>query len=259
MKFFNCLLIAFFTVISVSVFAQNNKPYLIVGTYNSAISDGIYVYQFDEKTGDMKKISHVPTSNASYVTVSPSGNYIYAVNENGNKDNTGGAVSAFSFDKKNGQLQWINKVSSQGNDPCYIDIDHSGKWLSVANYSGGSMSVLPVKSDGAVGTVVSQVQHYGKGPNNDRQEKPHVHYAAFTNNNKYIAVNDLGIDQVALYPIHLTTGAIDEADAIKVKTKPGAGPRHIAFHPTKNFMYLIEELSASVAVYKLSKNKLVLK
>jgi len=241
-----------------TVSAQKNNPYLIVGTYNSNSSDGIYVYQLDDKTGNLTKVSNVKTSNASYLTISPKGNFVYAVNENGNDHNTGGAVSAFAFDKKSGILSFINQESTKGNDPCYIDIDKSGKWLSVANYSGGSLSLLPVLQNGSIGKIAAQVQHFGKGINTERQEKPHVHCVIFSKSGNYVAVTDLGIDQLFLYPIDKNKGVVNEQNAISTKVTAGAGPRHVVFHPTKKYVYLIEELTGSISVFKWVENKLTL-
>ena len=258
MKLINCLLFLLISVSSLQIAAQKHKPFLVVGTYNSALSDGIYVYQFDDKTGDVKKISNVKTSNASYLTVSPNGNYVYAVNENGNEQNTGGTVSAFSFDKKSGVLSFINKESSQGNDPCYIDIDKNGTWLAVANYSGGSASLLPILADGSVGASTSQVQYFGKGVNAARQEKPHVHCAQFSNDGNHVALTDLGTDQLYIYPFDKSNHNFDGHHVIITKVTPGAGPRHVVFHPTQKYVYLIEELTGSISVFHWVENKLVL-
>ena len=258
MKLINCLLFLLISVSSLQIAAQKHKPFLVVGTYNSALSDGIYVYQFDDKTGDVKKISNVKTSNASYLTVSPNGNYVYAVNENGNEQNTGGTVSAFAFDKKSGTLSFINKESSQGNDPCYIDIDKNGTWLAVANYSGGSASLLPIHADGSVGASTSQVQYFGKGVNAARQEKPHVHCAQFSNDGNHVALTDLGTDQLYIYPFDKSNHDFDGHHVIITKVAPGAGPRHVVFHPTQKYVYLIEELTGSISVFHWVENKLVL-
>ena len=258
MKLINCLLLVLCITIFSNLSAQKNKPFLVVGTYNSATSDGIYVYQFDDKTGDLKLISNVKTSNASYLTVSPNGKNVYAVNENGNDQNTGGGVSAFAFDPSSGKLSFINKVSSEGNDPCYIDIDKNGKWLAIANYSGGSAALLPVNADGSIGKSTSQVQFYGKGVNIARQEKPHAHCAQFSNDGQYMAVTDLGTDQLHLYPFDKSSHNFDESHSILTKVTPGAGPRHIVFHPTKKYLYLIEELTGSISVFHWMEKKLIL-
>ena len=104
--------------------------YMIVGTYTSGKSEGVYVYDFNSADGSYKEISHVKTSNPSYVAVSPDEKFVFAVNENSNNDN-GGEVSSFSFDKTTGTLTPLNKQLTGGDSPCYVDVDHTGKWIFV--------------------------------------------------------------------------------------------------------------------------------
>jgi 6-phosphogluconolactonase len=109
-------------------------------------------------------------SNPSYLAVSPGGKFVYAVNENGGKQP--GEVSAFSFDKKNGQLRFINKQQTGGDHPCYITLSKNGKQAIVGNYSGGNFSVFTINSDGSLNGLSQLVQHVGSGANKQRQENP---------------------------------------------------------------------------------------
>src|SRR4249920_2854162 len=133
MRFILCLLTLFS---SVTAFTQDY--YLFIGTYTSGKSKGIYVYQFNAATGHFKAVGDVASKNPSYLALSPTGKYLYSVNENGG--NEPGQVSSYSFDKATGQLQFLNSRSSGGADPCYISENKTGKWLFVANYSGGSLA-----------------------------------------------------------------------------------------------------------------------
>ena len=154
------------------LFPDNPKEnYLIVGTYTGGKSEGIYVYKFNSEDGSFKEVSHVKTSNPSFVTVSPDEKFVYAVHEDG-KNGNGGEVSAFSFNKENGTLTLLNNQPTGGDHPCYVEIDKTGKWVFAGNYSSGSLSVLPVNADGSLAAPSTQTTHTGSGPNKNRQEKP---------------------------------------------------------------------------------------
>ena len=127
-------------------FSQNH--YLIVGTYDSPKSEGIYVYQFNSNNGSAKELSHIKTSNPSYICISPNKKFVYAVNENADKNGKGGSVTSFTFDKKLGTLSKINSQLSEGSNPCHVIVDKTGKWIIVGNYSSGNFSVLPVNKKG---------------------------------------------------------------------------------------------------------------
>lgn len=246
----------FSIVLPLSLLAQATKDdYLIVGTYTGGKSEGIYVFKFNNKDGSATEVSHVKTSNPSFVTVSPDKKFVYAVNENG-KDGHGGEVSAFSFDRETGVLTFINKQSTQGDDPCYVTIDKTGKWIFAGNYSSGSLSVLPVHADGSLGEVSTHIQDTGSGPNKERQEKPHVHCTVLSPDNHWLYVPDLGIDKVMIYAFDAATGKLTPAPQPSAPTVPGMGPRHITFHPNGRFAYLVTELSGTVMTYQYKNGEL---
>jgi len=250
------LLIALLYV-SVFTFSQTSadEHYMIVGTYTSGKSEGIYVYKFNSKTGEFNHVSTAKNvSNPSYLTVSPDEKFVYAVNENHAKEKFGGMVSSFSFNKKEGTLTPINQKPSEGNDPCYISVDKTGKWAVIANYSSGTASVLPVKKDGSLDSAVSFIQHEGSGVNSDRQEGPHAHSAVLSKDNNYAFICDLGLDKIMIYSFNNKTGKLTPASTPYVETEPGAGPRHFDFHPNNKFAYLIEELTGSISAYAYKGN-----
>ncbi len=238
------------------LFAQKPAPKsydLIVGSYTKGTAQGISVYRFYTESGRMAYLSQVPTSNPSYVCVSANNRFIYAVNEDG-KD---GGVSSFSFEPKNGILMPINKQSSQGADPCYISIDKEQRNAFVANYSSGSLVVLPINKDGSLGAVSQKIQDSGKGANAARQEGPHVHTAFFSPDEKYLFYNDLGTDKMGhtRYKPSEAQPLVPMPDE-DVKFMPGAGPRHMDFTPDKKYVYVITELSASVTAFEYHGGKM---
>lgn len=227
---------------------EEGRQYLIAGTYTSEKSKGIYVYDFNSADGACREISYVNTSNPSYVAVSPDKKFLFAVNENSNNDN-GGEVSSFSFDNKTGVLTPINKQLTGGDSPCYVDVDHTGKWIFVANYSSGTFSVLPVNADGMIGKAATTIKYEGSGVNKQRQEKSHVHCTYISADNKWLFVSDLGTDKVMIYAFDAATGKLTPAPQPFIKIRDGGGPRHIAFHPTNRFAYVVEEMGGAVDAF----------
>jgi 6-phosphogluconolactonase len=243
---------------------------LLIGTYTGGgKSEGIYVYRFDTGNGELTRVASAQTVNPSYLAVSRDSNYVYAVNElpgdNGPASQRGG-ISAFRFDRASGQLSFINRVSSDGNDPCYLSISPDGKYLLTANYSvaanpGGSFAVFPLASDGHVGASVLTVHHEGSGPVKGRQDNSHVHSTVFSPDGKYLFAQDLGVDKVFAYrytpdPSASQRGLFGPTDSRYVPIKAGSGPRHLVFDASGKHAYLTTELNASVTVFDYRDGKL---
>ena len=243
------------TVIGQPVPSVREEHYMIVGTYDSPKSEGVYVYKFNGNDGTAKEISHIKTPNASFVAVSPNEKFIYAVNEDAPKDGKGGEIVAFTFNKENGSLSLINKQPSGGDHPCHVEVDKTGKWVFASNYSSGSLSVFPVNADGGLGAATT-IQHYGAGKNEQRQKGPHVHGAIISADNRWLFVTDLGIDKVMIYAFDAATGKLTPASQPFAQSEAGSGPRLFTFHPNKKFAYMIEELSGTIVTYKYKKGKL---
>ncbi|MDZ7934164.1 MAG: lactonase family protein [Emticicia sp.] len=230
---------------------SKDEQYLIVGTYTRPNtknpSEGIYVYKFNTNTGDFNAVSKVTgISNPSFLTVSPDQKFVYSVSETGD-----GSVTAYSFDKKSGNLTKLNTQSSGGADPCHISIDKTGKWVLVGNYSGGNLSMLPVNTDGSLGKATQTINHEGNGPNKNRQEKPHVHSVNIAPNNQDIFVPDLGIDKIMTYHLDAKNGKLSAGKLAFTKVVDGSGPRHFTVHPNGKFAYVIQELSSTVTAFQL--------
>jgi 6-phosphogluconolactonase len=239
----------FLLFIAIAGRLQAQTYYLMVGTYDSPNSEGIYVYKFNSRDGSTKAISHVKTGNPSYLAISPDKKYVYAVNENADSSGKGGRVTSFSFNNKTGKLTQLSQQSSGGNNPCYITIDKTGNWVLAGNYSSGNFSVLPVKN-GILGKAKKTVQHQGFGPDTTRQESPHVHGIFMKKNNTGFYVTDLGIDKLMQYNFQSTSGAVSAATPPSVDLSSGSGPRHLEFHPRLPLIYVINELSGTIDVLK---------
>jgi 6-phosphogluconolactonase len=236
-----------------AVHAQNS--YLLIGTYTNGKSEGIYVYDFNSATGNALYKSKVKASNPSFLAVSPNRQYVYAAFEQGSK-NGGGQLGAYHFDKKTGSLQFINQQASGGDDPCFVSTDRTGKWLAAANYSGGSLAILPVAKNGGLNPASTVIQHSGSSVNKDRQEKAHVHSSFFSADNRFLLTPDLGMDKIMIYSFNPQTGKLKTAGQPFAKTVDGSGPRHIVFSPNNKYVYLMQELTGKIVTYQYSNGRL---
>jgi 6-phosphogluconolactonase len=234
-----------------TVIPKPKREYFVyVGTYTGNNSKGIYAYRFNSSTGKADSIGLVAeTANPSFLAVHPNQRFLYAVNEVSDFEGKSGYVSAFSIDARTGHLNLINKVSSGGADPCHLAVDKSGKWLFVANYSGGSLSLFPIKESGELGTASIQVQHNGSSVNQRRQEGPHVHSVNLSSDNRILLVCDLGLDKIMIYRFDAGKGTLKLNDPSFVKLLPGSGPRHLSFHPGGRLVYLINELDSTLTAF----------
>ena len=223
-----------------------------VGTYTEggSASKGIYVYRFDAKSGKLTSIGlAAQTINPSFVAIAPSHRFLYAVNEVGNyQGKKSGGVSAFAIDSSTGKLKFLNQVASGGADPCYITVDATGKYVLVANYTGGSVAVFPVLEDGRLGDASAFIQHTGHGTNPERQEGPHAHSIDLSPDNRFAIVDDLGLDETLVYKFDAAKGSLTLEQDSGVKADPGAGPRHFTFSPNGRFAYVLTEMGSTVSV-----------
>ena len=246
--------------------AQNSAQHYIlyVGTYTTGESKGIYAYGYDAASGKLQSLGlAAATENPSFLAVDAKNEHLYAVNETGNFKGTSGGVTAFSIDRKTGKLSQLDEVASGGADPCYISLDRSGKYLLVANYTGGTVAVLPILADGRLGEATSVVADEGTlGPNKERQEKPHAHWIQATARNRFVYVSDLGLDRVLIYKFDASKGTLSrgeshgtDKDFFSAKLAPGTGPRHIAFSADGKFMYVLGEMDATVTVFSNDDNE----
>ncbi|MEC1373280.1 lactonase family protein [Heyndrickxia oleronia] len=209
-----------------------------IGTYTKGESEGIYTFSLDTEEARIQGVKLAASlDNPTYVTVSQDKQYLYSVVKEGEQ---GGAAS-FSI-KNNGELEELNRELSPGASPCHISVDSKNKTVVTANYHRGTVEAYLTTSNGSLEPVSSIIQHEGSGPDKERQEKPHVHYAGFTPDEKYVAVVDLGIDQLITYEV--VNGQLKLAN--KLSLKPGCGPRHLTFHPNGDYAYLMTEMSSEV-------------
>jgi 6-phosphogluconolactonase len=232
-----------------------------VGTYTEPIrfgtgevfrgrGQGIHLYRLREATGALEQLaSPVASPNPSFLALAPGRRFLYAVNElKSHEGRPTGTVSAFALDPDTGEPRLLNRVVTQGTDPCYLTLDRTGRWLLVANYASGSVCVLPVAADGRLGEASDFVQHHGASVHPERQRGPHAHCVVLDKANRHAFVADLGLDRVMSYRFDPGEGRLEPNEEPWLALSAGAGPRHLVFHPEGRHAYLINELDSTVLV-----------
>ena len=224
-----------------------------VGTFTTGKSVGIYLCRLNLGDGSLELVGATEgVVNPSYLTVDRARRRLYAVNAvNEFEGAPGGGVSAFGIDTKTGALRLLNRQRSMGAGPCYVTAADSGRFVLVANYRGGNVAVLPVRKDGSLGEAADVKQFEGSGPNRERQEAPHAHCILLDRANEHAYACDLGTDRVMSYRFDRRTGRLAPGARASVSLRPGAGPRHLTFHPNGRLAYVLNEIDATVTAFAL--------
>lgn len=228
---------------------------LYVGTYtDDKRAEGIHLARFDTRTGALELLRSFDAGpNPSFLAVDPHKRFLYAVNEveeRGGRKNTG-AVTAFAIDRDTGALARLNERPSDGAAPCYVSITSDGRSALVANYTGGSVALFPIASDGELMPAMRVVGHSGHGPRADRQEAPHAHCIVPDRRSHFALAADLGADRVIVYRLGDRRAPLERVSDVAMR--PGAGPRHIAIHPTLSFAFVSNELDSTVTMLRLDR------
>jgi len=224
---------------------------VFIGTYTGPTSEGIYAFRFDERSGAMAPLGlAVATPNPSFLAISPDRRFLFAVNETSSFDQEkSGSVRSFSIDAATGKLTELSVQSSRGADPCHLAVDRTGRFLAVANYTGGNFALFPIGADGRLGPASAVLTNEGSGPNRARQDRPHAHAVVFDPGNRFLLGADLGIDRVLVYRFDAARGTIAPNTPPSATVTAGAGPRHLAFHPNGRQLFSINELTSTVTEF----------
>lgn len=218
------------------------------------------VCHLDCVTGQLQTLSVTNTGVKSplYADIDAQGRYMYVADHMPDCDGTlGGAICAYQIEPDSGKLNYLNRRPSRGQTPCYIAISADGKFVLTANYSNGSVAVLPIGDGGLLGEAVTSVQHEGSSVT-DRQTGPHAHCFRFDLDNHFALAADLGADRVVVYRFNSDTGGLSPNEPTHASTPPGAGPRHITFSADARFAYVINELDNTITVMGYDNHKGVL-
>lgn len=240
------------TLSELSLGAKRDGEVLVyVGTYTTGKSEGIYLYRLNLASGELKQVGTTRgVVNPSFLALAPSRRYLYAVNEVGDfAGKKSGAVSAFAIDQRTGALRLLNQQASLGADPCYVDVAADGRFVLIANYTGGNVTVFPVQRDGSLGEATDMKQAQGSSVNPERQQGPHAHCIVLDPPNRFAYSCDLGTDKIMIFRFDSSNGKLLPAEPPWLQVAPGAGPRHLAFHPGGKYFFVLSELRSTVTAF----------
>lgn len=224
--------------------------YAYVGCYTApdrgGHGTGIGIFRVDPATGAWIAAGvMVAGTNPAFLAVHPSGDFLYAVH-----GGDASAVSAFARDRTSGALTFLNQQPSGGQNPVHLSLTPDGRLLVVANYTGGTVGSLPVGDDGRLGPPGSIIPLIGTpGPDPQEQDRPHPHHCPVDPVGRFVIIPDKGCDRLFVFRPGDMAGTIVANDPPGMDTRPGAGPRHIAFHPRGMYAYVANELDSTVTTY----------
>ncbi|HEX4578171.1 MAG TPA: lactonase family protein [Edaphobacter sp.] len=238
------------TLTARSTFAQQSSHLLLVGTQTTGTSKGIYAYSF--QNGELTGQSLAAEADSpTFLALSPNGRILIAANEVSTYEGkSSGAVSTFTLDRTTNRLAKINETASLGPGPCHVAFDHTGRCAFVANYGGGSAASFSVTPGGHLSPAVSFFQYTGSGPDPARQKSPHAHRVTVSPDNRFLLVNDLGLDAIHIYRLDSGTAKLTLNDPPAWRSAAGAGPRALQFHPNGKFAYCVTEMTSTVVVLR---------
>lgn len=240
------LLLTMVTVMLPSV-TQAEDLTLFITSFAAGEKGAVHTFSLDSSTGKLtEKQSEAGVEHPFYVAVRPDGRFLYSIHAKSFGSQEDEQVAAYAINGDSGELTLLNRQSARGSAACYLAVDSTGQTLLVANYLTGSVGSFPIRQDGSIGEMVSFVQHTGTSVNPARQQEPHAHCFVISPNNRFAYAADLGIDKIQCYRLDPDRSTLTANVQPFVRTLPGAGPRHLIFHPSQNWMYVINELANSV-------------
>ncbi|HEV2123783.1 MAG TPA: lactonase family protein, partial [Chloroflexota bacterium] len=229
--------------------------FVYVGTFtgegDQAKAKGISVYRLDQETGALSHVQTVEDLNSpTFVALHPHKPFLYSVERKWHDPaRNDGAVTAFSIDAQSGKLTLLNRQSSGGQSPAYVGVHPTGRYAFAANYGSGHVTAIPIGADGRLDEPTSVVHHQGKSTNPRRQEGPHAHFITSDPSGQYVLSCDLGIDRVMIYRFNPEDGKLNPNDLPYAQVSSGAGPRHLAFHPSRRFVYVNNEIDSTLSAF----------
>lgn len=209
--------------------------------------EGITVYSMDGQSGDWTPVQLLSgVVNPSFLTLNHAGDSLYCVHGGDNHRE----VSAFAVDQQTGTLASLNTQPCGGRNPVHLSVHPTDRFLAVANYTDGSVAALPITPDGTLAPLTMVTTQTGAlGPNAAEQSGAHPHHIPFDPAGRFLIVPDKGLDCIFVYRPDLAHGALVPNDPPFVRTQPGSGPRHAAFHPHLPYVYVVNELDSTITTY----------
>lgn len=217
---------------------NQNKYVAYVSTYTQGDNHGIKIYDVDMENGRFIEKDQVEITNSSYVTLSHNEKYLYSITDFG--------VEAYRI-KRNGTLDLLNFASANGMRGCYVSTDYTDKYLFIAGYHDGKLTVMRLNDDGSIGEITDEIYHKGLGSMADRNFRPHINCARMTHDNKYLLVADQGMDHINVYRFDTVTGKVLLVDVIR--SEIDSAPRHIKISRDGKYLYIVHEWKCYIDVY----------
>ena len=244
------------------LWAASGPSLMFAGTYTDkrSTSLGIYAFRWDADAGTLESLGlAAPTVSPSFLALSPNRKHLYAVNEvDQYRGQPSGSVSSFALEGASGKLKPLNVVPSGGTGPCNIATDFTGKAVFVANYDSGSAASYRVQGKGSLSKPVSRLQYSGHGADPQRQTKPHAHCTTVSPDNRWVLINDLGLDRISVYRMDPLSAQLTPNEPAFYEALPGSGPRNFTFHPSGRWAYSLNEIANTVDALAWDSDKGVL-
>ena len=222
---------------------SKEKYVAYISSYTQGDSHGIRIYDVDMKNGRFKEKDKVEITNSSYLTISHNGKFLYSITDFG--------VEAYTI-QPDGDLELINFAPINGMRGCYVSTDYTDRYLFVAGYHDGKLTVLRLKEDGSIGEITDEIYHKGLGSMAERNFRPHINCARMTHDNKYLLVADQGMDHVNVYRFDVEKGKVKLEDIIRSEME--SAPRHIKISEDGKYIYILHELKCYIDVYEYADN-----
>jgi 6-phosphogluconolactonase (cycloisomerase 2 family) len=205
--------------------------------------DGINVYRVDrDGWAHVQLVKDAP--NPSWLGLDRQQRTLYAAHGDGE------TISAFRIDADTGRLDELGSQATGGKNGVRLGVDASNRFVVVANYSSGTVAVLSITADGALGPLTDLVTLRGTpGPHRTEQTTSHPHDVVFDPGGRFIAVPDKGLDAIFVFTLD-ANGTLRPADPPSVASRRGAGPRHADWHPTRPYLYVLNELDSTITTYR---------
>ncbi|MCY2967756.1 MAG: lactonase family protein, partial [Planctomycetota bacterium] len=231
--------------------ARSEELPLFISSFAAGDEGGIQAATLDLTTR-LLKLGHRTTGveNPFFLALSPNRKFLYSIHAKNFGGKEPEQVAAYAVVGNAGELKLLNRQSTHGTASCYLEVDASGKSLLVANYATGNVAALPIQADGSLSEAASIIRHVGRSVDPDRQNGAFAHCIVRSPDNRFALAADLGIDQILIYALDSTTARLTPHRQPFVRTIPGSGPRHLTFHPNGKHVYVINELSNSVTMFR---------
>ncbi|MBR4758878.1 MAG: lactonase family protein [Lachnospiraceae bacterium] len=218
--------------------AVKKKYVAYVSTYTMGDQHGIKIYDVDMKNGRFTEKDRVQISNSSYVTISHDEEFLYSITDFG--------VESYRIEE-DGSLEFMNHASINGMRGCYLSTDYEEKFLFVAGYHDGKITVLRLLGDGSVGEITDEIYLKGMGTVTERNFRPHANCVKMTRDNHYLMAADIGMDHVDVYRLNHQTGKLKLVDVLR--SEINSAPRHIKMTKDGKFVYVVHEMKNYIDVY----------